>query len=156
MKRLARISAGLGCAICFGVGATLAAQQYNPPPPQGQGYGQQQPNGNYGPPPQGQNYGPPPQGQYGPPQGPGGWDAPPPDFTGIRQQGFRDGVRAAREDARSGRPFAVTRSPYYRHPPTPREQRDNYRDAFQRGYDRVMRHRGDAPPPPPPGQYYPH
>ena len=152
MKQRSWLTAGLGCTLCIGAAGALRAQQYNPPPPQ-PGYGQQQPNGNYGPPPQGQNYGPPPQGQgYGPPpQGPGGWDAPPPEFSPIQQQGFRDGMRAAREDFRSGRGFAVTRNPYYRHPPAPREQRDLYRDAFQRGYDRVMRHRADALPPPPPG-----
>ena len=161
MKVSTRLTAGFCCALCMSVGASLHAQQqgYPPPPPQQQqNYPQQQPQQGYGQQPQGGNYGPPQQGQnYGPPpQGPGGWDAPPPDFSPIGRQGFQDGIRAARDDARSGRPMFVTQNPFYRHPPVPRPARNEYRDAFQRGYDRVMRHRGEAPPPPQPGQYYPH
>src|ERR1700739_3746955 len=42
---------------------------------------------------------PPPPGY-----GPGGWDAPPPEFRDIQRQGFHDGVEGARKDFDNHRP----------------------------------------------------
>ncbi len=165
MNNAARFATRLGTPLlAMTLGLTLHAQQYgqpssqNGPPPQGQ-YGQQQG------PPQGQGYG---QGNgqgygqgngqgYGRDQGPG-WDAPPNEFSEIGRRGFHDGLEAARFDFGQHRPMAFQRNQQYRHPPTPGRFRDDYRNGFQRGYERaanrMMQRQG--PPPPPPGQGYGH
>ena len=86
--------------------------------------------------------------QYGPPppprgyaQGPGGWDAPPPEFAAAQQRGYRDGVEGARKDFENHRPPNVNNRDEYRHPNfIPRPDRRDYRFGFQRGYDSAVRH----------------
>lgn len=132
----------LSAAMLFAA-ATGFAQQY--PQQQQQQPGYQNPGG------------PPPQ-YSGPPQGPGGWDAPPSEYNDdIHRRGFRDGIGAARADFEQHRQPNAMYQPQYRHPPVPRPARNDYRAGFQRGYDTAMRHmmerhegpRGGYPPPPP-------
>ncbi len=106
--------------------AALLAQ--GPPPPgYGRGYGQ------------GYNQGP----GYGP-QGPGGWDAPPPEFTrDIQRRGFHDGIEGARRDAENHRNINVMNRDEYRNYRGP--ERRVYRDAFARGYQAFWSHQGPRP-----------
>jgi hypothetical protein len=78
---------------------------------------------------------PPPPGY-----GPGGWDAPPPEFQEIQRKGFHDGIEGARKDFDNHRPPDVSNRDEYRHPPVPRDARRDYRDGFRRGYDAAMHH----------------
>jgi hypothetical protein len=70
---------------------------------------------------------------------------PPPEFGPVAQQGYHDGVQAARRDIRQGLAPDVRRHPRFRNPPIapPAE----YRRGFRTGYDVVFR-AGPAPPPP--------
>jgi hypothetical protein len=71
---------------------------------------------------------------------------PPPEFGPVAQQGYHDGVEAARRDIRSGLPPQAQRHPRFRNPPIgPPEE---YRRGFRAGYDAIFR---GGPPPPPPG-----
>ena len=71
---------------------------------------------------------------------------PPPEFGPIAQQGYHNGVEAARRDIRSGLAPDVKRHPRFRNPPVgPPEE---YRRGFRAGYDATYR---GGPPPPPPG-----
>ena len=79
--------------------------------------------------------GPPPPG-FG--QDRGGWDAPPQELQELQRRGFHDGAEAAQSDMESHRRPNATRRGEYRHPPVPREVRDEYREAFQRGYQRAI------------------
>jgi hypothetical protein len=56
----------------------------------------------------------------------------------IQRRGFHDGAEAAQSDMESHRRPNATRRGEYRHPPVPREVRDEYREAFQRGYQRAI------------------
>jgi len=70
---------------------------------------------------------------------------PPPEFGPVAQQGYHDGIQAARRDIRSGLPFDLQRHPRFRNPPVgPPEE---YRRGFRAGYDAIFR---AGPPPPPP------
>jgi hypothetical protein len=71
---------------------------------------------------------------------------PPPEFGPTAQQGYHDGIEAARHDIRSGLAFDLQRHPRFRNPPIgPPEE---YRRGFRAGYDATFR---GGPPPPPPG-----
>lgn len=97
-----------------------------------------------GPPPPGYAQGP----GYGPgPQGPGGWDAPPPDFQrDIQRRGFNDGINGARKDAENHRSINVMNRDEYRNYRGP--DRRDYRQAFARGYQAFWDHnRGPGPRP---------
>jgi hypothetical protein len=78
----------------------------------------------------------PPPGAYGP----GGWDAPPPEFRDIQRQGFHDGIEGARKDFDNHRPPNVNNREEYRHPHVSPSAREDYREGFRRGYDAAMRH----------------
>lgn len=71
---------------------------------------------------------------------------PPVEFGPVAQQGFHDGIEAARRDIRSGFAPDVQRHSRFRNPPVgpPGE----YRRGFRAGYDSAFR---GGPPPPPPG-----
>jgi hypothetical protein len=72
------------------------------------------------------------------------WDAPPDEFRDVQRQGFHDGIEAAHHDFDSHRHADADDHNAYRHPPVAREQRDDYREGFRRGYERAMAHlRGD-------------
>ena len=99
-------------------------------------------NGYYqqGPPPQGYGYG---QG----PGGPGGWDAPPSEFTrDIQRRAFSDGINGARHDAENHRPPNVMNRDEYRNYRGP--ERRVYRQAFERGYRAFWDHAGRGGPRP--------
>jgi len=87
-----------------------------------------------------QQPGPPPAGYQ---QGPGGWDAPPPEFREFQRQGFHDGVEGARKDRDNHRPPNVDNRDEYRHPHVPHDMRHDYREGFRRGYDMAMHHMMD-------------
>jgi len=73
---------------------------------------------------------------------------PPPEFGPVAQQGYHDGVEAARRDIHSGFAPDLRRHPRFRNPPIgPPEE---YRRGFRAGYDATFR---GGPPPPPPGYY---
>jgi hypothetical protein len=80
--------------------------------------------------------GPPPPG-YG---GPGGWDAPPSEYSEIQRKGFQDGIAGARKDYENHRQPNVENRDEYRHPNVEKRFREDYRTAFARGYDVGVRH----------------
>lgn len=105
--------------LMLGLIASAAHAQYYPQ----QQYPQQQPYQN--------GY---PQG-YQPDYGARGWDAPPPDYENdVRRRGFHDGIDAARFDFQNGRHMDFDDAQLYRRPPVPRNLRNDYRQAFSRGY----------------------
>ncbi|MGI4830031.1 MAG: hypothetical protein ACRYFU_17805 [Janthinobacterium lividum] len=127
-----RFAAHVLCTLLFGsTNLTLATAQYQqqgPPPPQGQGYGQ----------------------GYGPGQGPGGWDAPPQEYSDFQRQGFHDGMQAAHQDAQNQQRPNPTQHMEFRHPRVPPPARNDYRDAFRKGYFMAMHHMRDGGPGGPP------
>jgi ribosome modulation factor len=56
----------------------------------------------------------------------------------IQRRGFQDGMEGARKDLDNHRRPNVNNRDEYRHPSVPRGLRDEYREAFRRGYDRGM------------------
>jgi ribosome modulation factor len=56
----------------------------------------------------------------------------------IQRRGFRDGMDGARKDLDNHRQPNVNNRDEYRHPNIQRGMRNEYREAFQRGYDRGM------------------
>jgi ribosome modulation factor len=85
--------------------------------------------------------------QYAQPQGPppgygapGGWDAPPSEYSEVQRKGFQQGIEGARKDYENHRAPNVNNRDEYRHPNVPRALRADYRAAFQRGYDMGVQH----------------
>jgi hypothetical protein len=69
---------------------------------------------------------------------------PPAELSPAAQQGYHDGIDAARRDiARSLAPD-VQRHPRFRNPPVPPPAFDEYRHGFRAGYDQTVR--GGPPP----------
>ena len=90
----------------------------------------------YGPPP-------PPPGAYGqgPGYGPGGWDAPPNEYTrDLQRNAFRDGIEGGRRDLENHRRVDVRNRDEFRNYRGP--ERRVYRQAFQAGYYAFWRHQG--------------
>jgi ribosome modulation factor len=56
----------------------------------------------------------------------------------IQRRGFQDGMEGARKDLGNHRHPDVNNRDEYRHPGVPRQLRDEYREAFRRGYDQGM------------------
>jgi hypothetical protein len=73
---------------------------------------------------------------------------PPPAFSPAAQQGYQNGVEAARRDIAKGFAPDVQRHPRFRNPPVPPPAFEEYRHGFRAGYDQTFR---GGPPPPPPG-----
>ena len=70
---------------------------------------------------------------------------PPPEFGPTAQQGYHDGIEAARRDIHAGLAPDLQRHPRFRNPPIgPPEE---FRRGFRAGYDATFR----GGPPPPPG-----
>lgn len=68
------------------------------------------------------------------------WDTPPAEYHEIGRRGFHDGVEGARKDFENHRKPNVNNRDEYRHPPVSKEDRDEYRAAFHRGYDAGVEH----------------
>jgi hypothetical protein len=79
---------------------------------------------------------PPPPAQYQE----RAWDMPPQEFREFQRTGFHDGIEAARRDFADHREPEVEAKREFREPPVPREARDDYRDAFRRGYVMAFKH----------------
>jgi hypothetical protein len=56
----------------------------------------------------------------------------------IQRRGFQDGMEGARKDLGNHRQPNVNNRDEYRRPNVPRGMRNEYREAFRRGYDRGM------------------
>lgn len=56
----------------------------------------------------------------------------------IQHRGFEDGMVGARKDMDNHRRPDVNNRDEYRHPNVPRDLRDEYRDAFRRGYNQFV------------------
>ncbi len=143
MRSIRFVSPLLALALTAGAGAALA-QGYpqQGPPPQGPPPGYQQPG-----------YQQPGYPQQGPPpgyaQGPGGWDAPPPEYQDeFTRRGFHDGIEGARKDYENHRPPSPQNRDEFRHPGfIPPPYRHEYREAFRRGYVMAVRHFQGGPGP---------
>jgi hypothetical protein len=68
------------------------------------------------------------------------WDAPPNELRDVARQGFHDGIEAARHDFDAHRRSNADDHEAFRHPRVPRDQRDDYREGFRRGYERATAH----------------
>ncbi|HUD21486.1 MAG TPA: hypothetical protein VMQ60_01470 [Acidobacteriaceae bacterium] len=68
------------------------------------------------------------------------WNTPPPG-TEQAQQGYRDGIEAAKLDTQAKRKIDAKSSHLYLHPPVKGTDAVNtYRSAFQSGYDAAVKH----------------
>ncbi|MDP9038245.1 MAG: hypothetical protein M3O02_03090 [Acidobacteriota bacterium] len=67
------------------------------------------------------------------------WNTPPAG-TEQAQQGFRDGIEAAKLDKLANRPVSYKSSHLYLHPPVKGNAKDAYRSAFQSGYEAAVAH----------------
>jgi len=68
------------------------------------------------------------------------WNTPPPG-TEQAQQGYRDGIEAAKLDTVAKRKIDAKSSHLYLHPPVKGADAVNaYRTAFQSGYDAAVKH----------------
>jgi hypothetical protein len=68
------------------------------------------------------------------------WNTPPPG-TEQAQQGYRDGIMAAKLDTLAKRKIDAKSSHLYLHPPVKGDDAVNaYRSAFQSGYDAQLKH----------------
>ncbi|HEX9200369.1 MAG TPA: hypothetical protein VF865_12470 [Acidobacteriaceae bacterium] len=68
------------------------------------------------------------------------WNTPPAG-TEQAQQGFRDGIEAAKLDKLANRRIDAKTSHLYVHPPVKGNDAVNaYRSAFQNGYDAALKH----------------
>jgi hypothetical protein len=65
--------------------------------------------------------------------------------TDIQRRGFHDGMDGARKDMDNHRRPNVNNRDEYRHPNVPRQARNEYRDAFKRGYEQAMSHQMGEP-----------
>ncbi len=63
----------------------------------------------------------------------------------IQRRGFHDGMDGARKDMDNHRRPNVNNRDEYRHPNVPRQVRNEYRDAFKRGYEQAMSHQMGGP-----------
>jgi ribosome modulation factor len=76
--------------------------------------------------------GPPPPGYYNQP-----WTRVPDDYrSDMARRGYHDGIEGARKDFENHRQPNVNNREEYRHPDVPHGARHEYREAFQRGYQR--------------------
>jgi hypothetical protein len=68
------------------------------------------------------------------------WNTPPPG-TEQAQQGYRDGIEAAKLDTLAKRKIDAKASHLYVHPPVKGNDAQNaYRSSFQAGYDAALKH----------------
>lgn len=67
------------------------------------------------------------------------WNTPPAG-TEQEQQGYRDGIEAAKLDKAAKRKIDAKSSHLYLHPPVKGAARDAYRDNFEKGYQAAVQH----------------
>jgi hypothetical protein len=67
------------------------------------------------------------------------WNTPPPG-TEQAQQGYRDGIEAAKLDRAAKRSIDAKASHLYVHPPVKGAARDEYRSNFEAGYQAAVKH----------------
>ena len=67
------------------------------------------------------------------------WNTPPAG-TEQAQQGYRDGIEAAKLDKLANRKIDAKTSHLYVNPPVKKDARDAYRSAFQSGYEAAVAH----------------
>jgi hypothetical protein len=67
------------------------------------------------------------------------WNTPPAG-TEQAQQGFRDGIEAAKLDKAAKRKIDAKSSHLYKNPPVKGAARDAYRDSFEKGYQAQLAH----------------
>ena len=66
------------------------------------------------------------------------WNTPPPG-TEQAQQGYRDGIEAAKLDKVAKRPIDPTKSHLYVHPPVKGAAVADYRNSFEMGYKAALK-----------------
>jgi len=68
------------------------------------------------------------------------WNTPPAG-TEQAQQGYRDGIEAAKLDKLANRPISFKASHLYVNPPVKgKDAKDSYRSAFEAGYQAAVQH----------------
>jgi hypothetical protein len=67
------------------------------------------------------------------------WNTPPAG-TEQAQQGFRDGLEAAKLDKVAKRKIDAKSSHLYKNPPVKGGEREAYRDSFEKGYQAQLQH----------------
>jgi hypothetical protein len=67
------------------------------------------------------------------------WNTPPAG-TEQAQQGYRDGIEAAKLDKAAKRKIDAKASHLYVHPPVKGAARDEYRSGFTSGYEAAVKH----------------
>ena len=77
-----------------------------------------------------------------------GWDEAPREFNEIQRRGFHDGIEGARRDMDNHRNPDVNNREEYRNADFPPQIREQYREAFRRGYMMAVSRSMPAPPPP--------
>ena len=71
------------------------------------------------------------------------WNTPPAG-TEQAQQGYRDGLEAAKLDKAANRKIDAKSSHLYLHPPVKGSARDEYRSSFSAGYDAAVKHNDNS------------
>ena len=69
------------------------------------------------------------------------WNTPPPG-TEQAQQGYRDGIEAAKLDTLAHRAIDPTKSHLYVHPPVKGAAVADYRNSFEQGYKTALKNQG--------------
>jgi hypothetical protein len=72
-----------------------------------------------------------------------GWQQPPGEYSDVQRQGFHAGIDAARRDIDHGMPPNPQRHGEFRHPQVPGNLHNDFRQAFQHGYETAYQHRGE-------------
>lgn len=67
------------------------------------------------------------------------WNTPPAG-TEQGQQGFRDGIEAAKLDKAAKRKIDAKSSHLYKNPPVKGAAKDGYRNSFEKGYQAQLEH----------------
>jgi hypothetical protein len=67
------------------------------------------------------------------------WNTPPAG-TEQAQQGYRDGIEAAKLDRAAKRKIDAKSSHLYQHPPVKGQAKDAYRNSFVNGYEAQVKH----------------
>jgi hypothetical protein len=72
------------------------------------------------------------------------WNTPPAG-TEQAQQGYKDGIEAAKLDKLANRPISYKTSHLYLHPPVKgNDAKDAYRSSFQSGYQAAVAHQAGS------------